>query len=281
MKILITGGNGMVARAAKRIFESRGDEVVSVTKEDLDISSRDDVRSLMISVRPDAVVNCAAYTNVDGCESNEELCFAVNATGVENLAIESREIGARFVTISTDYVFDGASSDFYTEDDAPNPISVYGKSKLGGERRALAANDESIIVRSGWIYGHGGTNFLSVVAEKISRGESVTAISDSFGTPTFADDLCNAIRDILDSDARGIFHIANSGDGTSYHGFAAQVAEALRGSSESVSEISEKQLSRPAPRPHSSKLKSIRLSDFGIGAPRDWREALGEYLNSK
>lgn len=281
MKILITGGNGMVARAAKRIFEFRGDEVVSVTKEDLDISSREDVRSVMNSVRPDAVVNCAAYTNVDGCESNEEICFAVNSIGVENLAIESREIGARFVTISTDYVFDGKSSGFYTEDDDPNPISIYGKSKLEGERRALASNDESIIVRSGWIYGHGGTNFLSVVAEKISRGESVPAISDSFGTPTFADDLCNTIRDLLGCDARGIFHIANSGDGTSYHGFAVEIAKNLHRSPESVSEVSEKQLSRPAPRPHSSKLKSKRLSDFGIVAPRDWKEALREYLNSK
>jgi len=281
MKILITGGNGMVARAAKRIFESRGDEVVSVTREDLDISSRDYVRSLMNSVRPDAVVNCAAYTNVDGCESNEELCFAVNATGVENLAIESREIGARFVTISTDYVFDGASSDFYTEYDAPNPISVYGKSKLEGERRALTANDESIIVRSGWIYGHGGTNFLSVVAEKISRGESVTAISDSFGTPTFADDLCRVIRSLLDAKVTGIFHVANEGEGTSYHGFAVEVAKALRVSTDLISEISEKQLSRPAPRPSSSKLRSIRLSKNHFDNPRDWKEALGEFIDSK
>jgi dTDP-4-dehydrorhamnose reductase len=281
MKILITGGNGMVARAAKRIFESLGDEVVSVTKEELDISNRGDVCNLLASVRPDAVVNCAAYTNVDGCESNKDICFAVNSFGVENLAIESRYIGAKFVTISTDYVFDGTSNGFYTEEDVPNPISVYGKSKFDGEMRAIVANEKSIVVRAGWIYGHGGTNFLSVVAEKIAKGDSVTAISDSFGTPTLADDLCRTMRALLDTDATGIFHIANSGEGTSYHGFAVEVANSLGSSSETISEISDGQLSRPAPRPVSSKLRSIRLKNFDIGPLRDWKEALAEFLQGK
>jgi len=281
MKILITGGNGMVARAAKRIFESLGDEVVSISKEQLDIGNLSDVNSGLESISPDAVFNCAAYTNVDGCESDSGLCFQVNAVGVENLASASRRIGAKFVTISTDYVFDGGSPDFYTEEDTPNPISVYGKSKLEGERRALSVNQSSVVVRSGWIYGHGGTNFLSVVADKLSSGQSVTAISDSYGTPTFADDLCSSIRSLMDADASGIFHISNSGDGTSYHGFAVEVADALGLSSDLVAAISEKQLSRPAPRPVSSKLASVRLKDFGLKPPRDWRIALRDYLSVK
>jgi dTDP-4-dehydrorhamnose reductase len=281
MKILITGGNGMVARAAKRIFESLGDEVVSVTKEELDISNRSDVCNLLASVRPDAVVNCAAYTNVDGCESNEEICFAVNSIGVENLAIESRSIGAKFVTISTDYVFDGTSNGFYIEEDVPNPIGVYGKSKLDGESRAIAANEKSIIVRSGWIYGSGGTNFLSIVPERLLRGEPVTAISDSYGTPTFADDLCRSIRTLIAVDASGVFHVSNSGEGTSYHGFAQEVAHNLGIPSDLVTAISEKQVSRPAQRPMSSKLASVRLKDVGLDAPRDWRIALRECLSVK
>jgi dTDP-4-dehydrorhamnose reductase len=281
MKILITGGNGMVARAAKRIFQAAGDEVISFSKEDLDISDAEAVNQALSSVKPDAVMNCAAYTNVDGCESNEALCFAVNSTGVGNLASASKRVGARFATISTDYVFDGGSFDFYTENDFPNPISVYGKSKLEGERRALEANEESIIVRSGWIYGQGGTNFLSIIADKLLQGDSITAISDSFGTPTFADDLCRAIRSLLDANATGIFHVANEGEGTSYHGFAVEVAKALKVPTDLVSEISEKQLSRPAPRPTSSKLRSARLSEIDIEPLSDWKEALAGFLNSK
>jgi dTDP-4-dehydrorhamnose reductase len=200
---------------------------------------------------------------------------------VENLAIESRSIGAKFVTISTDYVFDGTSNGFYIEEDVPNPISVYGKSKLDGESRAIAANEKSIIVRSGWIYGSGGTNFLSIVPERLLRGEPVTAISDSCGTPTFADDLCRSIRTLIAVDASGVFHVSNSGEGTSYHGFAQEVAHNLGIPSDLVTAISEKQVSRPAQRPMSSKLASVRLKDVGLDAPRDWRIALRECLSVK
>ena len=271
----------MVARAAKRIFEALGDEVHSLNKVQLNIADRDAVRGVLTTLRPDAVVNCAAFTNVDLCESESELCFSVNAIGVGNLAAESEGIGAKFVTISTDYVFDGEKVGFYTETDTPNPISVYGKSKLEGERLAQLANSKSIIVRSGWIYGHGGTNFLSVIVDKLVAGDKVTAISDSYGTATFSDDLVRTIHSLLDRDSTGVFHIANEGEGTSYHGFAVEVANQLGISADVIGEISEKALSRPAPRPRMSRLKSVRLKEFGIESPRNWRSALADYISAK
>lgn len=281
MKILITGGDGMVGRAAKRIFEALGDEVHSLNRNQLNIADRDAVRGVFATLRPDAVVNCAAFTNVDLCESESELCFSVNAIGVGNLAAESESVGAKYVTISTDYVFDGESSGFYTETDTPNPISVYGKSKLEGERLALLANSKSIIIRSGWIYGHGGTNFLSVIVDKLLAGDRVTAIGDSYGTATFADDLVRTIRSLLDTESTGVFHIANEGEGTSYHGFAVEAAKLLGLSADVIGEISEKALSRPAPRPRMSRLRSVRLEELGIESPRDWRAALADYIATK
>lgn len=281
MRILITGGNGMVARSARRIFEELGDEVHSPDKTQLDITEREAVHETIISLRPDAVLNCAAFTNVDLCESEIRGCFSVNALGVGNLAAESAEAGARFVTISTDYVFDGESEDFYTELDVTNPINVYGRSKLEGERLASTANSDSLIIRSGWIYGHGGTNFLSVIADRLSAGEKVTAIGDSFGTPTFADDLVRAIRSLMDTDSRGVFHLANAGSGTSYHGFAVDVATLLGLPVDSVGEISENSLSRPAPRPRMSRLKSVRLVESGIAPLRDCSDALADYIATR
>jgi dTDP-4-dehydrorhamnose reductase len=158
MKILITGANGMVARAAVEYCRSIGDETVALTRQELDIADREAVLKTFEREKFEAVLNCAAYTDVDGAEANIDKCYAANAEGVENLALASKQIGCAFVTISTDYVFDGAKRDFYTQKDTPCPQGVYAKSKLEGEIRARNAYARSIIVRSGWIYGAGGAN---------------------------------------------------------------------------------------------------------------------------
>lgn len=279
MKILITGANGMVAQATAEYCRSIGDDVVTLTRAELDISNIQNVRSAAGEHRPDAIINCAAYTNVDGAESEPERAYAANVTGVENLAKTAKEFGAVFVTISTDYVFDGTNVGFYSEDDEPNPQGVYARTKRDGELTALNANERSIVVRSGWIYGKGGTNFLSVMADLLRDGKRIKAIRDSFGTPTFAGDLAKRLRELAQLDEPGIFHVTNSGPGTSYLGFAEAVCEIGGFDATLIESVSKDELLRPAPRPASSKLASLRCEEFGLAPMPDWEDALRRSMN--
>jgi dTDP-4-dehydrorhamnose reductase len=281
MKILITGANGMVARAAIDYYQSVGDEVLPFTRQELDISDRKQVFAIFEETKPDVVINCAAYTNVDGSETNVEQCYAVNATGVENLALAAKEIDCGFITISTDYVFDGANRGFYTQRDTPEPISVYGQAKLEGEIRARNAYARSIIVRSGWIYGAGGTNFLCVVHRLLAEGKTVKVIGDAYGTPTFAKDLVKRLRQIARLDLPCIFHVTNSGAGASYESFARKICE-LKGFDTNLLEpISADTLKRPAPRPQSSKLACLFSDRLGLPPLQNWEKALEEFLNNR
>lgn len=281
MKILITGANGMVAQATAKYCRSIGDEVVALTRQELDISEKIAVFEICRAEKFDAVINCAAFTDVDGSETNVKKCYAANAFGVENLAFAAKEIDCAFVTISTDYVFDGLKNDFYTQRDTPNPQSIYGKAKLEGEIRARNANARSIIVRSGWIYGEGGTNFLSVMLKLLAQGKQLKAIYDSFGTPTFADDLAMRLRELAELDLPCIFHVTNSGNGTSYKGFAEKVCEIKGFDFNLLEPISADELKRPAPRPRSSKLACLFSEKFGLAPLKNWENALEKYLESQ
>ena len=278
MKILITGANGMVARATIEHCLQLGDEVITRTRQELDISNQQQVFDLFEKENFDAVLNCAAYTDVDGAETNVEKCFAANAVGVENLALASKEINSAFVTISTDYVFDGAKTDFYTQRDTPNPQGIYGKSKLDGEILARNAYARSIIVRSGWIYGAGGTNFLSIMHKLLADGKRIKAIEDSYGTPTFAGDLAVRLRELAELDLPCVFHVTNSGEGTSYAGFAREVCRIKNLDFELLESASADSLKRPAPRPSSSKLACLFSEKFNLKPLPDWKSSLTDFL---
>ena len=278
MKIFITGANGMVARAAIKHCETIGDEIVARTRQGLDIADKAAVREIFEQEKFGAVINCAAYTDVDGAETNVEKCYAANAVGVENLALAAKEINAAFVTISTDYVFDGANENFYTQRDTPNPLGFYGQSKLEGEIRARNAYARSVIVRSGWIYGRGGTNFLSVMDKLLAEGKRIKAIEDSFGTPTFADDLAKRLRELAALDLPAIFHVTNSGAGTSYAGFARKVCALKNYDFDLLESAASDSLKRPAPRPKSSKLACLFSEKLGLSPLPDWEKALAEFL---
>ena len=275
MKVLITGANGMVARAAIRHCTRIGDEVIALTRQQLDIADPDAVSGTLREVRPNVTLNCAAYTDVDGAEANADEARAVNTIGVGYLAQVANETGARLVTISTDYVFDGSNAGFYTEDDTPNPRGVYAITKYDGEQAALKENADAVVARSGWIFGESGTNFLSVMHRILAEGKKIKAIADAFGTPTYASDLATRLREIAGTDASGVFHVPNSGEGTSYLGFAKKVCEIGGFDPALIEPVYSKDLNRPAPRPSSSKLASVRL-----GPLPDWEDALGRFLNS-
>ena len=279
MKIVVTGANGMVARAAATHCREIGDDVVALSRQQLDISDREAVRRTLDEQRPEAVLNCAAYTDVDGAESQIEEARAANTIGVQNLAESARENGSTFITISTDYVFDGSNLGFYTEDDTPNPRGVYAITKYEGEIAAARVNPDAVIVRSGWIYGEGGTNFLSVMHRLLAEGKRIKAIKDAFGTPTFALDLARRLRELAAGNESGIFHVTNSGPGTSYLGFAEKIC-AVGGYDQALIEpVSKDDLERPAPRPVSSKLSSVRMEPAGLSALQNWESALAEFLS--
>jgi dTDP-4-dehydrorhamnose reductase len=280
MKILITGANGMVARAAIDYYQSIGDEVSPFTRQTLDIADRKQVFEILEETKPDVIINCAAYTDVDESQTNVEQCYDVNAAGVENLALAAKRIDCGFITISTDYVFDGAKSGFYTQRDTPEPVSVYGRAKLAGEILARNAYARSIIVRSGWIYGAGGTNFLCVVHRLLGEGKTVRVISDAYGTPTYAKDLVRRLREIARLDLPCIFHVTNSGAGASYESFARKICELKGFDANLLESVSADTLKRPAPRPQSSKLACLFSDRLGLPPLQSWEKALEEFLNN-
>jgi dTDP-4-dehydrorhamnose reductase len=280
MKILITGANGMLARAATEYCRLLGDEVAALSRTELDISDRDSVFSFLQELKPEYVLNCAAYTDVDGAEANKTLAYAANAEGVNNLALACKAISAGFITVSTDYVFNGENFGFYTQRHTPDPRGIYAQSKLEGEQRARDAYGRSIIVRSGWIYGPGGTNFLSVMPKLLAEGKAIKAIADAFGTPTYAVDLAIRIRELAKLDLPAIFHVTNEGPGVSFLEFAEKVCEIAGFDTNLIEPVSIDALQRPAPRPRSSRLACLFSERFGLGPLPNWETALKHFLDS-
>ncbi len=281
MRVLVTGAGGLVGRAVSEHCRKSGDEVLSYTRTNLDITDGALVRETIIRNEPDVVINCAAWTDVDGCESNRDKAFAVNAVGPENLANACREVGCVFITISTDYVFDGSKQGFYTQHDEPNPQSVYAASKLDGEHRSTRSYDRAIIVRTGYIFGAGGNNFLSTVVERARNGTRLKAIRDMYGTPTYAEDLAARLRELAIADKPGIYHVVNSGPGVSFEEFTRK-AIALTGNRDAVVEpVSADALNRPAPRPRNSRLRCLLTGAIGLPDLRDWLEALEEFVTAE
>ena len=280
MRVVVTGARGLVGLAVSEHCAHSGDEVLSYAHKDLDITDRDAVRQKILADKPDAVINCAAWTNVDGCESDPERAFAANAAGPENLAMACGEAECVFITISTDYVFDGSKPGFYTQLDEPNPQSVYAASKLEGERLSTRAYGRSIVVRTGYVFGRGGTNYLSTVVERIRKGERLKAVSDTYGTPTYGKDLAVRLRELAVKNVAGIYHVVNSGPGVSFEEFTRK-AVALVGNREVVVEaVSNDALNRPAKRPHNSRMRCLLTEKIGLPPLRDWESALEEFVRT-
>lgn len=278
MKVLVTGAGGLVGRFVVRHCQSHGEEVIGFDHAGLDITDEQSVASTFDRERPDVVINCAAWTDVDGCESDPDHAQRANACGPELLALSCGKIDAQLLTISTDYVFDGEKQGFYTQRDQPNPQSVYARSKLDGERRAQAAWARTSVVRSGYIYGPGGTNFLSTFLPRLQRGERLKVISDSFGTPTYARDLARQLYRLAQLDLPGIYHVVNQGEGASFEDFARAAAENRGLDTSLIESVSLKDLQRPAPRPRNSRLRCLLSEALGLELLPFWKESLREFV---
>ena len=277
MKLVVTGAAGQLGVDVVDHARAAGDDVVAVTKSDLDITDADAVRRLLGEVRPDAVVNAAAYTAVDACETNEDLAFAVNADAVGHLSAACELVGAHLVHVSTDYVFDGTLGRPYREDDATNPKSVYGRSKLAGEH---AAGPAAAIARTSWVCGEHGNNMVKLVLRLAADPDQALAfVDDQRGKPTFTADLAPALRRLAVDRRAGIFHVTNQG-AVSWYGFVREILAAAGHDPDRVRPIATVDLDppRPAPRPANSVPDDTAWRAAGYPPLRDFREPLAELV---
>lgn len=270
--ILVVGANGMLGRDLLALLGDRG---YGVDIADIDITSPESVLKVIGELKPKVVVNCAAYTDVDGCESNTESAMSVNGEGVAYLAMACRDCGALLVQISTDYIFDGGKGSPYVEDDAPCPLSVYGESKLAGEMNAAFCPDY-LIVRTQWLYGLHGKNFVETMLRLGSEKDELAVVDDQIGSPTWTVDLGRAIIALIDNGCRGIYHAANS-EYCSWNGFAKAIFEEA-GLNVVVRSMTTVELNRPARRPLYSTLACTKLTHDTGFLPQSWRTALQGYL---
>jgi dTDP-4-dehydrorhamnose reductase len=273
MRILITGANGQLGHELQRVL--KGHTLIQAAWPEFDLL-KSDVEKQVLAARPDVVVHLAAYTDVDGAEREPDKAMAVNAEGTERVARAVDKASARLIYLSTDYVFDGRKTSPYVETDEPKPLSVYGRSKLEGERRALAYCPNTLIVRSAWLYGAHGRNFVNTIIRLASEQPALRVVADQRGCPTHAGDLAVALARVLDMDLRGIVHAAGAGDCTWYE-FACAIVSLMRGTVP-VHPITTAEARRAAPRPPYSVLANRVLAEAGITLPH-WKEALTRYIS--
>jgi len=277
MRLLVTGAGGMLGQDVVHAAEASGDEVIALARGDLDVADERAVAAALSDEPVDAVINCAAWTDVDGAESAPDGADAVNALGAGNVAQAAAHAGARLVHVSTDYVFDGARSPqegAYVESDMPAPHSVYGASKLAGEEAVAGADLSFAIVRSSWLFGVGGRNFVATMLALGEERDEVTVVTDQIGCPTATAHLAPALLALArDEDAQGIFHVAGSGQ-CSWHELAVETFRQA-GIACRVLPCTTADMPRPAPRPAFSALASER-DDAPLLPP--WQEGLTTYL---
>jgi dTDP-4-dehydrorhamnose reductase len=273
MRVFLTGASGQLGHDLVAEFERDGHhEVIAAGHEHLDVTQRDAVLGLITATRPDVIVHPAAWTAVDACEGDPDRAFAVNMLGSRHVAEGARRVGARVLYVSTDYVFDGTKPLPYQEWDDPNPQSVYGRSKLGGEREL---DPGSTIVRTSWVCGYHGANMVKTILRLAGEHETLSFVDDQRGHPTFTEDLAAAIKQLAVERRPGLFHVTNQGE-VSWYEFAREVLRFAGADPERVKPISTADLDppRPAPRPANSVLDNAALRLSGLPLLADFREPL-------
>jgi len=277
MKILLIGAGGMLGMDLQPILSTQH-EVIGKDIPDLDISDPGQVRREIEKTRPDMVINLAALTDVDGCESRKERAFSVNGHGAGHVARACEAAGAKLIHLSTDYVFDGTSPIPYREEDPPHPLNVYGESKLLGERAIEGVGKNHLILRTAWLYGRHGKNFVDTILRLASQQEELRVVNDQMGPPTFTRDLGWAISRLADKEVRGILHVTNSGCCTWFE-FAEKILSLKPHGRIRILPVTSCELNRPAKRPAFSVLDCSRFERIIGRRMRHWEESLREYLS--
>ncbi|MGU3395385.1 dTDP-4-dehydrorhamnose reductase [Priestia sp. D51] len=277
-KVLITGANGQLGKELVELFTAKGFEVYGFGRDKMDITNQAQVQEVISTLKPNIVLHSAAHTQVDLAESEPEQAFSINAYGTRNVAVAAEAVGAKLVYVSTDYVFDGTTDEPYNEFSPTSPLGVYGKSKLAGEQFVRDLHSNFFIVRTSWVYGKYGANFVKTMLKLGQERKELSVVADQIGCPTYTLDLAHAILELVDTQKYGVYHISNSGS-CSWYEFAKEIFK-VSDMEVQVNPCTTADFPRPAARPANSVFEhmSIKLNNFT--SIRHWREALSSFLKN-
>jgi len=275
MKILITGAVGQLGSDLMKVLGDNW-QIIPASRADFDITNPERTMDFIENAEPDVIVHAAAYTDVDGCESQQDKAFAVNGLGARNVAIAAREVEAKLFYISTDYVFDGTKEEPYLEFDQPHPINVYGQSKLWGEEFVKEQLHKFFIIRTAWLYGLNGRNFVKTMLKLAEGKEEIQVVNDQRGTPTWTEDLARQIKELIPTELYGTYHCTSQGSCTWYE-FALEIFKQA-GLNVKVKPVSSKEFPRPAKRPKNSVLENYMLKLEGLDIMPPWEESLERFM---
>lgn len=276
MNILITGAKGMLGFALVKKLSSNN-KIFPFDIDTMDITNYQECLNVVKINRPDIIIHCASYTDVDGCETNIEKAFAVNALGTKNIALVCQKLDIPMIYISTDYIFDGTKNEPYLESDTPSPVSVYGKSKYEGEKAVQDTIKKFYIIRTSWLYGPSGKNFVNTIIKLAKEKNELRVVNDQSGSPTYTFDLADAISQLIQKPFYGVYHITNQGH-CSWYEFTKIILEAANIKNKTVVPVTTDEFPRPAPRPKYSVLENRLFKLNGFTLPRHYKDAVEEYL---
>ncbi|MGR6546005.1 dTDP-4-dehydrorhamnose reductase [Paenibacillus tundrae] len=284
MKVLVTGASGQLGRDVVLLLEKEGHDILACDRDQMDITNQAQCNEVISSYHPEVIIHCAAYTAVDVAETDTDGAYKVNAVGTRNVAVAAEKVGAKLIYISTDYVFDGQSTTPYQEYDDTNPRSVYGKSKRAGEWLVQSLCSKWFVVRTSWVYGHHGNNFVKTMLKLGQEKPKLQVVHDQKGSPTYTVDLALFLIELMGTEMYGIYHASNRGDCTWYEFTQAIFEEAQTAVGISIQAKLEpcttEQFPRPAPRPVNSVMDHLSIRTNGLTDLRPWREGLRDFIRS-
>ena len=277
MIVLVTGVNGQLGHDVVKELTKKGHEAHGTDRNTLDITNEADVHSYVGKIKPDAIIHCAAYTNVDQAETDRDAAYQVNALGTKYLAQAAKEMKAKMVLVSTDYVFNGSATEPYEVDQPTEPLGVYGETKLAGEQFLANSLEQYFIVRTAWVYGINGHNFVKTMLRLGEERGEVGVVHDQVGSPTYTVDLAALLVELIETEKYGVYHATNSGV-CSWYDFAVEIFKQA-GLKVNVNPLTSEQYPRPAARPKYSVLSKKKIEEQGFTPLRDWKKALSAYLS--
>lgn len=278
MKVLVTGVNGQLGYDVVKELKKRGHQAVGVDRKEMDLTSTEQIKECIETVNPEAIIHCAAYTAVDKAEDEEELCRRVNTIATKEIAECAKKLDIPMIYISTDYVFDGTKDGEYTEEDTPNPINVYGKTKHEGEVYVQELLEKYYIVRISWVFGENGNNFIDTMLRLAKDRDEINVINDQVGSPTYTKDLALLLVDMIETDKYGIYHATNKGYCTWYE-FAKEIFR-IADIDIKVNKINTSEYPTNAIRPMNSRMSKKKLKNMKFITLRSWKSALEEYIRN-
>ncbi len=276
MKVLVTGADGQLGYDVVKKLKELDIEHIGVDKEDFDLTNEKETKEFILDYQPDLIVHCAAFTDVDQAEIDKELCYQVNVEGTKYVAETAKELNAKMLYISTDYVFDGQGEEPFKVTDQPNPINYYGETKYHGEQKVQNLLDEFFIVRTSWVFGEHGDNFVKTMLRLAKERDEISVVADQYGSPTYTRDLAELIIDMIKTDKYGIYHVTNGGY-CSWYEFAKEIFKAADIEVE-VKPISSNEFETNAKRPYNSKLSKQSLINNGFSLMRTFEYAINSFI---